>query len=334
MLAIWLGVLLAGCSPYVDQVLPTAAPSSTNTPPPTASFTPSAPPPTNTLNPALVPVVTATPVLVQPSVVFTTPSATAIIPGTLRIDYFVTDVQVVNPGDSLTLYWAVQGVEGANIFRVEATGERSQQWRVGRTGSLQVPTKTTDTGSVQFVLVAGDATTFVEQTITVALSCANALFFEPGSPDCPPGTSVSSVAAQQTFERGLMIWVQTEARIYVFFDDGKRPAWAIYADEFKDGMPETDAALSPPPGLLQPIRGFGLVWRSNTEVRDRLGWAVNSEAGFTTEMQGDATVEGGVAYIKTADNDVLKLDAQGTGWSRFTPQVNATATVSPLTPSN
>jgi hypothetical protein len=42
---------------------------------------------------------------------------------------------------------------------------------------------------------------------------------------------------------------------------------------------------------MQPIRGFGKVWRDNQEVREKLGWAVAKEAAQPAEVQ---TFERGV----------------------------------------
>ena len=61
----------------------------------------------------------------------------------------------------------------------------------------------------------------------------------------------------------------------------------IFADTYADGDPESDPSIVPPAGLLQPIRGFGKVWRENQAVRDRLGWAVAPEQGYDAAYQVD-----------------------------------------------
>ncbi|MBE9507754.1 MAG: hypothetical protein IMY86_06855, partial [Chloroflexi bacterium] len=70
--------------------------------------------------------------------------------------------------------------------------------------------------------------------------------------------------------------------ILVLYADGK---YEQYEDTWTEGMPESDPAFVPPAGLLQPIRGFGKLWRENTNVRDGLGWATAPEQGFTTTWQ-------------------------------------------------
>jgi hypothetical protein len=107
---------------------------------------------------------------------------------------------------------------------------------------------------------------------------AGALMFTPGARDkigCPVADAQTVTAASQDFERGMMIWREDERLIYVFYDGG---GWEAYPEQWQDGMPEQDPAYGPPPeGLIQPKRGFGLVWQEHASVRDRLGWALNEE---------------------------------------------------------
>jgi serine/threonine-protein kinase len=86
--------------------------------------------------------------------------------------------------------------------------------------------------------------------------------------------------AYQRFDNGAMLWREDTRQIYVFFNDG---TWRSFADTFAEGDPESDPALAPPGGKLQPIRGFGKVWRDNEEVRAQLGWATAKE----TAQKGD-----------------------------------------------
>ena len=87
--------------------------------------------------------------------------------------------------------------------------------------------------------------------------------------------------AYQQFENGTMVWRQDTSQIYVFFNDG---TWRSFADTFKEGNRESDPALSPPGGKLQPIRGFGKVWREHDGLRDKLGWAIAKETSQPAEI--------------------------------------------------
>ncbi|HAJ37277.1 MAG TPA: hypothetical protein DCL15_16530 [Chloroflexi bacterium] len=90
--------------------------------------------------------------------------------------------------------------------------------------------------------------------------------------------AITSPAAIQRFDNGVMIWVQETGRIYAFLSDGR---WLSYADAFREGDPESDPAFSPPPGREQPMRGFGKVWREHADLRDAIGWALAKEEPAT-----------------------------------------------------
>jgi hypothetical protein len=81
----------------------------------------------------------------------------------------------------------------------------------------------------------------------------------------------------QPFEQGSMLWFPLPAgpHIFVLYREG---TWAIYPDTFSDaeaGTPE--AAPQPPAGLYAPVRGFGHLWLTHPEVRNKLGWAGEPE---------------------------------------------------------
>jgi YVTN family beta-propeller protein len=99
---------------------------------------------------------------------------------------------------------------------------------------------------------------------------------------CPSGEVRSGSMAEQTFERGFMVWREADRTIFVFYDDG---VWRSTHDDWQDGMPELGCEASAPSGLQQPKRGFGLVWCTGPGVKEGLGWAVVEEQGQTNEWQ-------------------------------------------------
>ncbi len=105
-----------------------------------------------------------------------------------------------------------------------------------------------------------------------------ALELTPGLRDkigCPTEAHRTLNAATQDFQRGYMVWRGDERLTYVIYEG---TGWESYADRWQDGMPEQDPSYGPPPdGLIQPKRGFGLVWQENPAVRDGLGWALTEE---------------------------------------------------------
>jgi hypothetical protein len=248
-----------------------------------------------------------------------TPTLFSYSASSLQIEYFTTNSTSLRPGDNLTLFWSTKGSSKAIIYRLDSSGKRGQLWNVSTSGTLDVPTKAEDRDSVQFLLSITDGVNHIEQTLAVPIGCTEVWFFDPQPDGCPKDTSVVTTEVQQTFERGMMIWVQTQTRIYVLFNDGQQPAWATYPDDFKDGQPETDPSIHPPSGMFQPRRGFGLVWRNRQRVKDRLGWATGPEIPFDGTIQGDATIDNGVMYMRARDANIYGLFNKGASWKLITP---------------
>jgi hypothetical protein len=107
-----------------------------------------------------------------------------------------------------------------------------------------------------------------------------------GSDVCPTGTMEEREGAVQAFVNGTMIWVgagdSEPAYIYVIANDN---SWRRFEDTFEEGDVES-AGLVPPDALLEPIRGFGLVWREQLGGEDAvIGWAVQGEVGQPATIQ-------------------------------------------------
>ena len=97
--------------------------------------------------------------------------------------------------------------------------------------------------------------------------------------------------AYQPFEGGAMIWDGAQSpTIYVGLSASGD--WFSRLDRFQEGDPESDPTLTPPAGRLQPVRGFGRLWREDESVRQALGWALATEVGFEGTWQ---VFEGGYA---------------------------------------
>ncbi len=126
---------------------------------------------------------------------------------------------------------------------------------------------------------------------------------------CPQGSVTSATSAEQAFERGTMIWLS--GPIYVLYSDGRLQQ---YTDTFNASVDPASGGESPPSGLIEPVRGFGKVWRNNPDVRSGLGWGVAAEAG------GSAAVlrfERGWMVDLTQRGDILVLaDSAGT-WQSY-----------------
>ncbi|HLY28317.1 MAG TPA: hypothetical protein VKQ72_18360, partial [Aggregatilineales bacterium] len=240
--AIAVALLVGGCTAAEEPVLPTARPSFTPSLQPSATATPvfNASP---TATPVRVAIATTgpTPTFIIgdiPTPIWT-PTATLVeyAPGSLEIQYFTTDSSSAKPNDKITLFWAVKGTEKATIYRLDASGKRGQVWNVGRSGTLDVQTRPQDGNIQQFLLTIGGGDNLVQQTLAISVGCTQVWFFDPQPDGCPGSDAVASTEVQQPFERGMMLWVQAQNRVFVLFNDGQQPAWATYPDEFKDGQP-------------------------------------------------------------------------------------------------
>lgn len=120
-----------------------------------------------------------------------------------------------------------------------------------------------------------------------------------------PSFGCNARIIEQPFERGRMYWLGRSqdqrcatvpdftpgaGEIWVLFYDGGNLSgrWARYVDDWDETtMPESDPELLPPDGLIQPVRGFGHVWRNKlTEAeRELIGWATLSEWPIVTVYQ-------------------------------------------------
>jgi hypothetical protein len=113
---------------------------------------------------------------------------------------------------------------------------------------------------------------------------------------------------EQPFEHGRMFWVgktmgercrteheftQGSGEIWVaILDEDRRGGeWFAVTDTFDEAIDAPfDVAITAPPGVLQPVRGFGKVWREALTVEQRLalGWGTAQELAFLSQYRYDA----------------------------------------------
>lgn len=110
-----------------------------------------------------------------------------------------------------------------------------------------------------------------------------ALAQQIGCPVGAPPQAVQLSGAGQAFEHGGMAWIgQSPAQIYVLFADG---SFQRFNDTFQSGVDPDSGGLTPPAGLLEPVRGFGKVWRESSVVQTGLGWATAPEVSTPAALQ-------------------------------------------------
>ncbi len=143
----------------------------------------------------------------------------------------------------------------------------------------------------------------------------------PGTPTPLPALFPTNVVAEvaiaeETFEHGRMIWFRHNRQIWVLVED-EDPAtpggdWYCYNDTFQEGEPEIDPELVPPEGMFQPRRGFGKLWRTHPDLRERLGWALTPEFELTSQYTyiAGGYVENGQYIPGPGEHRITTLDGQ------------------------
>jgi hypothetical protein len=120
-----------------------------------------------------------------------------------------------------------------------------------------------------------------------------------GCPLYPEKGTGDAGGAWQPFEGGEMIWLKLDdidggclsgQWIFVLYDSRyddnyDSGEYTVFGDEFIDGEQESDPDIIPPQGLYQPVRGFGKLWRGNQNVRDSIGWGLETERGTDAAFQ-------------------------------------------------
>jgi hypothetical protein len=254
------------------------------------------------------------------------PSATPAGPETPQVlDFRIRPTVTENVGDKLLISW-------------QATGERAELCPMQHgpvTGRCQVvPLR----GSIEFVtdeeslyyagfglkVTAGEEVAWATETVHLQCQNLRTWFFEDPPQRCPAEEAVESYAAAQYFERGLMLWIEEEDFFYVFYEGedeyGRQSFDSAPAQNVKPGASENDrVGEAPPPGLYEPVSGFGLVWRGEVEgidpkVRERLGWATEPEFGYTIATQCQLSVVRGAwtCYLRGPRGEVIRYGAMTT----------------------
>jgi LysM repeat protein len=147
-------------------------------------------------------------------------------------------------------------------------------------------------------------------------TCSSRWFFQfrsdQGDSTCP-GTVMTANATGQNFEGGRVYVYgplpgSSDQRntIYVIYNDH---TWETFIDSYQPGQPENDPAMVPPADRVQPVRSIGKLWRENSAVRGKLGWAYAPEQAFSGRVQ-QPTSNSGAPYFYIdhgAFNVVLRL---------------------------
>jgi len=291
--------------------LPSPAPPAAATRRPSSTPTPTRAAPTATIVPT-VSVPTSTP----------SPTATASPSPTphIAVQEFTAQPDLIAPGEPITLTWSVVA-EWANIRVLDERGSLVEPPLTSElAGTLRVDPNPELWNQVQFTLYAGVGDRFERRDLAVAVKCVEEWAFAGPPPGCPTPARVTTFVAQQ-FQAGLMLWLEpTEEHgpagdiIILYTGDDTPIGWEVVPDGFQEGMPESDPELVPPGNLIQPVRGFGKVWRELPHIRERLGWALEEEYVMGTGVLQCSHGKYSTCYVSGPHSDVYLLHPWGTSW--------------------
>jgi hypothetical protein len=241
---------------------------------------------------------------------------------------FTLDRTEAAKGDLVAAYWSFYGqAKQLSITATADDGTLLNRWSLRPTNSgvltFTVPYSLYTRSPLSVSLLAGNTQL---GAATLVITCDSPWFFSPRSSRCPAVPIHPSWAAYQAFEHGHMVWISSRDHVYVFYDADIPSAlaghWETFEDNFNEGDPETDPSITPPEGLQQPKRGFGLVWRTQAHVREALGWALSPERGYTV-CYGGGFAQGDTfeAYMNDADNRIMQLnsDYMPSTWHLYAP---------------
>jgi hypothetical protein len=230
-----------------------------------------------------------------------------------------------NVGDELLISWQATG-EQAELCPMQHGPVTGRCRVVPLKGSTEFVTDEESLHYAGFGLKVTVGEQVAWATETVRFQCKNlrTWFFEDPPLQCPADDAAESYAAAQYFERGLMLWIEDEDFFYVFYegedDYGRQSFDAVSAQNVKPDASEANrVGEDPPPGLYEPVSGFGLVWRGEVEgvdpeVRERIGWATEPEFGYTVATQCPISIVSGAwtCYLRGPRGEIIRYGAMTT----------------------
>lgn len=302
-------------------VTPTGqAPTMTPTPTPTSVLIPAA---THTpfsedatvVSTAVLPISTRTP--------FVTPlAATATPPPYPEIITYPTVPTIVWPGDSTEIHYQTE----ADSVMLCLAPVFTQDWNcqpAPESGPHTVNIPADTTTNLHLRLLAMTNGSEVEAMGLVMLYCPEDDWFFTGPPTtCPGGPPVETAAAYQRFERGMMLWLEDGQWwedgnvIYVLYDEPS-PYYEVFAETTMPpaNAPAPSNEYDPPDGFFVPESGFGLIWRENSWIRQKIGWALAPEVAYMSTVQREYSLDRATVYLLDVENQLLVLNMFNNSWS-------------------
>jgi hypothetical protein len=226
--------------------------------------------------------------------------------GIIQLFEVSSETTIADPGVTVTLKWAFEGESGAICEQITPRPLSDTCYQdLPSSGSLEVTVPAEARGAIGYFLYAHAGGQVEDALVILPLSaergCEHEWFF--GSADyehkplleCPISEPVEIRPQIQLFEKGLMlrldgVGLEGDAWLIALLSqegDSYSLGFDPVLDAWMPDMPETDAALTPPEGLFQPSRGFGMLWRGEIEYlamvdvltldgQEVLGWATGN----------------------------------------------------------
>lgn len=242
-----------------------------------------------------------------------------------------------NPGKTITFSWQSSGGTSARIYNWASGSIRfPAYWDVPLNGTYSVYLPETRRSNPSFELyIYGDEAfkSFDTAVVEISWPCSLTYFFDLDPGICPRAEATYAAAVEQQFQGGRMVWLHELDWIYVLYDDivpnggpGDDLQWERYDDDWSEENADLAVGAVPPAGFYAPVGGFGLVWRENSTVQARLGWALAPEISFegAWQLQPSDTDDpsDGAIFIQLEDEQVARLsgfEVWGWLWAAFDP---------------
>jgi hypothetical protein len=226
--------------------------------------------------------------------------------GAIRLFEVVSEFTITDPGQTVTLRWAYDGESGAICQHVVPQPMTQTCYQdLPPSGEIEITVPLEARGAIGFYLYVQIPDAVEQELVILPLTaergCEYEWFFTTAEYEFKPLMECATTAPTplrpqaQLFERGFMVRLEDPAfgeeaylitivphEIPTYYSLG----FDIVSDDWEPGMQETDPTLSPPEGLYQPSRGFGMLWRGEIEHQimggaitldglEVLGWATS-----------------------------------------------------------
>ncbi|MFQ5612791.1 MAG: hypothetical protein ACE5H9_11725 [Anaerolineae bacterium] len=127
---------------------------------------------------------------------------------------------------------------------------------------------------------------------------------------------IGGLFAEQPFENGYMFWSE-EIETFIVLVGDETGRWQAFGPKdvtwsWNPGGPSCSAKV--PPGLVQPIRGFGGIWCARADIREAIGFGTLKEFGVNGDFLQE--FEAGVVLVDS-NNFVYFLFTDDGTYVRF-----------------